>query len=164
MSLPHRDTRREAQEQLSCFRNEFHSCPTTRSDALSELADAVPCGEGPVRSLPELSLVSEHRRDHGGLYSALARARVDADRLRRVVSPSLIEGCSSNVIAGRPPTVNLVCDDTVCRPAGRHTGHAGRLPGSGAEPAPHHWGRQFARCQSPSRTTSTPSDSGCRPE
>nr|WP_232542888.1 NF041680 family putative transposase [Streptomyces sp. QHH-9511] len=44
--------------------------------------DAVLCGDGPVRSLAELSLVGEHRRGHGGLYAALAQGRVDADRMR----------------------------------------------------------------------------------
>ncbi len=48
-----------------------------------ELADAVLCGDGPVHSLVELSLVGEHRRGHGSLYAALARGRVDVERLRR---------------------------------------------------------------------------------
>ena len=56
-----------------------------RADVLFELADAVLCAEGPVRSLVELSLVGEHRRGHGGLYAGLSRGRVDIDRLRRVV-------------------------------------------------------------------------------
>lgn len=54
---------------------------TARSDALFELADAVLCSDGPVRSLAELSLVGEHRRGHGALYAALARGQVDADRM-----------------------------------------------------------------------------------
>ncbi|MBB4906198.1 hypothetical protein H4W32_000159 [Actinophytocola algeriensis] len=51
-----------------------------------ELVDAVLCADGPVRSLPELSLVGEHRRGHGSLYAGLARGRVDADRLRRALA------------------------------------------------------------------------------
>ncbi len=47
-----------------------------------ELVDAVLCADGPVRSLPELSLVGEHRRGHGSLYAGLAHGRVDTDRLR----------------------------------------------------------------------------------
>jgi hypothetical protein len=86
MSLLHRDARSEALAQLSCFRGEFYSCLTARSDALFELADAVLCGDGPVRSLAELSLVGEHRRGHGGLYAAMARGRIDARRLRRALS------------------------------------------------------------------------------
>ncbi|MBB4928149.1 hypothetical protein FHR34_007244 [Kitasatospora kifunensis] len=59
---------------------------TRRRDALFELADAVLCADGPVRSLVELSLVGEHRRGHGGLYDALSHGRLDADRLRRALA------------------------------------------------------------------------------
>ncbi len=86
MSLLHHDARQEAWTELSCFRGEFHSCLSARSDALSELADAVLCGDGPVRSLAELSLVGEHRRGHGGLYAASAHGRVDAGGLRRALA------------------------------------------------------------------------------
>ncbi|WP_233160849.1 NF041680 family putative transposase [Actinophytocola xanthii] len=67
---------------LTHFRQEFHRSLSKRPDALFELVDAVLCADGPVRSLPELSLVGEHRRGHGGLYAGLARGRLDADRLR----------------------------------------------------------------------------------
>ncbi|WP_233436143.1 transposase, partial [Streptomyces anulatus] len=53
---------------------------------LFELADAVLCADGPVRSLVELSLVGEHRRGHGGLYDALFAGRVDVARLRRALA------------------------------------------------------------------------------
>ena len=86
MSLLHRDVRQEALAELSRFRGEFHSCLTKRSDALFELADAVLCTDGPVRSLVELSLVGEHRRGHGGLYGALATGRVDVARPRRALA------------------------------------------------------------------------------
>jgi hypothetical protein len=52
--------------QLAGFRREFHRCLTRRSDALFELTDAVLCGDAPVRSLVELSLVGEHRRGPNG--------------------------------------------------------------------------------------------------
>ncbi|MFI1467080.1 NF041680 family putative transposase [Streptomyces wuyuanensis] len=86
MSLLHRDVRREPLVELSCFRAELYSCLTSRSDALFELADAVLCGDGPVKSLAELSLVGEHRRGHGGLYAAVARGRIDTSRLRRALA------------------------------------------------------------------------------
>jgi hypothetical protein len=86
MSLQHHDAWREPLADLSRFRGEFYSCLTARSDALFELADAVLCGDGPVKSLAELSLVGEHRRGHGSLYAALAQGRVDADRLRQVLA------------------------------------------------------------------------------
>ncbi|MFC8015763.1 transposase, partial [Streptomyces cinereoruber] len=86
MSLQHHDARREPLAELSRFRGEFYSCLTARSDALFELADAVLCGDGPVRSLAELSLVGEHRRGHGGLYAALAQGRIDAERMRQTLA------------------------------------------------------------------------------
>lgn len=78
MSLLHHVVRREPLAQLSRFREEFYACLTARSDAWFELADTVPCGDGPMRSLAELSLVGEHRRGHGGLYAAVARGCIDA--------------------------------------------------------------------------------------
>src|ERR1019366_5052483 len=57
---------------LSRFRVDFHACLTARADELSELADAVLCADGPVRTLAGLSLAPEHRRGHGALYDAAA--------------------------------------------------------------------------------------------
>jgi hypothetical protein len=56
MSLLHRHVRQEPLAELSCFRGAFYSCLTARSDALFKLADAVLCGDGPARSLAELSV------------------------------------------------------------------------------------------------------------
>ena len=68
---------------LSRFRREFHACLTARADELSELADAVLCAGGPVRSLAGLSLAPEHRRGHGALYDAVSCGRIEIARLRR---------------------------------------------------------------------------------
>ncbi|MGW6244357.1 NF041680 family putative transposase [Streptomyces roseolus] len=96
MSLQHHDARQAHLAELSRFRGEFYSCLTARSGALFELADAVLCGNGPVRSLAELSLVGEHRRGHGGLYAALAEGRVDAKRMRQALTsvplPRAVDG------------------------------------------------------------------------
>ena len=73
---------REASGELSRFRTEFYDCLRRRTDALFELADAVLCADGPVRSIAELSLVGEHRRGHGSGYAALARGRMNIDKLR----------------------------------------------------------------------------------
>ncbi|MEU1486289.1 NF041680 family putative transposase [Streptomyces sp. NPDC005752] len=86
MSLSHHVARQDPFAGLSRFRGEFYSCLTKRADALFELADAVLCADGPVRSLVELSLVGEHRRGHGGLYDALSAGRVDVARLRRALA------------------------------------------------------------------------------
>jgi hypothetical protein len=74
-----------ARGDLCGFRQEFYRCLSRRPDALFELAEAVLCIDGPVRSLVGLSLAGEHRRGHGSLYAALARGRCDAGRLRRAL-------------------------------------------------------------------------------
>src|SRR5690348_16587558 len=51
-------------------------------DALFELADAVLCADGPVKTLVGLSLAPEHRSGHGALYDALNAGRIDVARLR----------------------------------------------------------------------------------
>ncbi|MFF9070668.1 transposase [Streptomyces sp. NPDC014891] len=98
MSLQHHNARRDPLAELGRFRGEFYSCLTDRSDALFELADPVSCGDGPVRSLAELSLVGECRRGHGRLYAALTQGRADADRMRR--APGLAAATSRRRPAG----------------------------------------------------------------
>src|ERR1022692_2806995 len=71
---------------LSRFRVDFHACLTARADELAELADAVLCADGPVRSLAGLSLAPEHRRGHGALYHAVNAGRIEIGRLRRAVA------------------------------------------------------------------------------
>jgi DDE superfamily endonuclease len=68
---------------LSRFRLDFHACLTARGDELFELADAVLCADGPVRTLAGLSLAPEHRRGHGALYDAVNQGRINIRRLRR---------------------------------------------------------------------------------
>jgi hypothetical protein len=71
---------------LSRFRRDFHACLTARADELAELADAMLCAEGPVRTLAGLSLAPEHRRGHGALYDAVNHGRIGIARLRRVLA------------------------------------------------------------------------------
>jgi hypothetical protein len=78
-----------AAERLMAFRRVLHGCFTARADALFELADAVLCAEGPVRSLAELSLCPVFRRGHGALYDALACGGVDEGRLRDALVAAL---------------------------------------------------------------------------
>lgn len=68
---------------LSRFRLGFHACLTARADELCELADAVLCADGPVKTLAGLSLAPEHRRGHGALYDAVNHGRISISRLRR---------------------------------------------------------------------------------
>jgi DDE superfamily endonuclease len=65
-----------------CWR-EFHQCLTARGDELFELADAVLCADGTVRTLAGLSLGAEHRRGHGALYDAVNCGEIAVGRLRR---------------------------------------------------------------------------------
>jgi hypothetical protein len=71
------------------FRAELHACFTRRADALFELGDALLCTPTPVASLPHLSLEPVHQRGWGSVYAALARGRIDAERLRDALVGSL---------------------------------------------------------------------------
>src|ERR1039458_3393236 len=80
------DGRVRARDRLAAFAWELYRCFTARADALFELADAVLCAEGPVKTLAGLSLAPEHRRGHGALYDAVNQGRVEVARLRRAVA------------------------------------------------------------------------------
>ena len=58
--------------ELRGFRQRFFGCLSSRSDELFKVAEAVLCADGPVTSLPSLSLSAVFRRGNGGLYDALA--------------------------------------------------------------------------------------------
>ena len=45
-----------ARDRLAGFRRELYGCFTARADVLFELADAVLCAEGPVKTLVGLSV------------------------------------------------------------------------------------------------------------
>ena len=67
---------------LARFRQGFYDCLYAREDALFELADALRCSAGPVKTLVELCLTAEHRRGHGGMYAALNEGDLEPERLR----------------------------------------------------------------------------------
>jgi DDE superfamily endonuclease len=73
---------------LGAFRAELHACFPRRADALFELGDALLCAEA-FLSLPHLSLEPVHRRGWGSVYAALARGRIDVERLRDLLVSSL---------------------------------------------------------------------------
>jgi hypothetical protein len=76
----------EALAVLSRFRADFRSCLAARGDELFELADAVLCADGPVRTLAGLSLAAGHRRGHGALYDAVGHGQIVIGRLRRALA------------------------------------------------------------------------------
>jgi hypothetical protein len=67
------------------FRQRLYSCFIRWPDALFELTDAALCAPDAVVSVPRLSLEPEFTRSHGSLYKALAKGRVDEERLRRLL-------------------------------------------------------------------------------
>jgi DDE superfamily endonuclease len=88
-------TRYRALEALRAFRRQLYECLPARADALFDLTDAILCADHAVTSLAELSLVPEFRRGHGALYGALARGRIDGEKLGTLLArtvPQLVDG------------------------------------------------------------------------
>ncbi|WP_245641998.1 NF041680 family putative transposase [Nonomuraea candida] len=71
---------------MSKFRRESYACLTARGDELFELAEAVLCTDGPVKTLVDLALAPEHRRGHGALYDGLNHGRIEVGRLRTTLA------------------------------------------------------------------------------
>jgi hypothetical protein len=122
--------------ELDRFRWEFYRSCTARADALFELADAVLCADGPVRSLVELSLVAEHRRGHGALYDALAHGAIAPQRLRRALAdlplPRAADGRIVLAVDVSPwlrSDAPTSADRLFCHVYGRGKGQAQLIPG-----------------------------------
>jgi hypothetical protein len=74
--------------RLGAFRTELHACYTCRADALFELGDALLCTQT-FSALPHLSLEPVHQRGWGSAYAALARGRIQVERLRDLLVATL---------------------------------------------------------------------------
>jgi hypothetical protein len=121
---------------LSRFRLDFHACLAARADELCELADAVLCAGGPVRSLAGLSLAAEHQRGHGALYDAVNHGRVDVTRLRRSLAglplPRAADGrlmLAVDVSNWLRPGAATSPQRLFCHVYGRGKGQAQMIPG-----------------------------------
>jgi hypothetical protein len=121
---------------LSRFRLDFHACLTARADELCELADAVLCADGPVRSLAALSLSPGHRRGHGALYDAVNHGRIDIARLRRSLAglplPRAADGrlvLAADVSNWLRPGAATSPERLFCHVYGRGKGQAQMIPG-----------------------------------
>jgi len=121
---------------LSQFRLDFHACLTARADELCELADAVLCAGGPVRTLAGLSLAPEHRRGHGALYDGVNHGRISVTRLRRVLAglplPRAADGrlvLAVDVSNWLRPGAATSPDRLFCHVYGRAKGQAQMIPG-----------------------------------
>ena len=125
-----------ARAVLARFRRDFHSSLTARADELSELADAVLCTDGPVRSLAGLSLAPGHRRGHGALYDAVNCGRIEIARLRRSLAglplPRAADGrlvLAADVSNWLRPGAATSPDRLFCHVYGRGKGQAQMIPG-----------------------------------
>src|ERR1039458_2942771 len=121
---------------LSRFRLDFHACLTGRGDELFELAEAVLCTDGPVRTLAGLSLAPEHRRGHGALYDAVNHGRIDIARLRRSLAglplPRAADGrliLAADVSNWLRPGAATSPERLFCHVYGRGKGQAQMIPG-----------------------------------
>lgn len=139
--------------ELSSFRTEFYACLTGRGDALFELADALLCSDGPVKTLVELSLAPERRRGHGALYGGVNRGRLDAARLRRTLAslplPRAADGrlvLAVDVSNWLRPDANTSPERLFCHTYGRGRGSAQMVPG---------WPYSFVAALEPGRTSWT---------
>lgn len=122
--------------ELTGFRYEFYQCLSARADALFELADAVLCTDGPVRSLVGLSLAPEHRRGHGALYDGINHGRIDIARLRNLVAtqrlPRAADGRIVLAVDVSPwlrPDANTSPQRSFCHTYGRGKDHHLMVPG-----------------------------------
>jgi hypothetical protein len=121
---------------LSRFRVDFHACLTARADELAELADAVLCAEGPVRSLAGLSLAPEHRRGHGALYDAVNQGQINVGRLRRCLAGLPLPRAADGRLMLAVDVSNWLRPDAATSPGrlfchvyGRGKGQAQMIPG-----------------------------------
>src|SRR5579859_3454476 len=125
-----------AWERLVGFRRELYGCFTARADALFELAEAVLCAGGPVRTLAGLSLAPEHRRGHGALYDAVNHGRVAIGRLRWSLAalplPRAADGrlvLAVDVSSWLRPGAATSPERLFCHVHGRGKGQAQMIPG-----------------------------------
>ncbi|WNV84744.1 NF041680 family putative transposase [Umezawaea sp. Da 62-37] len=142
-----------ALRDLSQFRHAFHQCLTARADALFELTDSALCADGPVTSLVELSLATEHRRGHGSLYDGLNQGRIDIGRFRNVIARQQIpRGHDGRIMLGIDvshwlrPDANTSPDRLFCHTYARGKGQAQMIPG---------WPYSFVAALEPGRTSWT---------
>lgn len=79
-----------AVEQLRDFRQGIHELCSHRADALCNVIDGA-LTAGLVPSFAYLSLQAAHQRGHGSLYAALAKGRMDAFGIQKLVASTLPE-------------------------------------------------------------------------
>ena len=126
----------QARDALAVFRRELYRCFTARADELFELADAVLCADGPVKTLAGLSLAPEHRRGHGALYDAVnpagSTSRGCGGRWPRLPLPRWADGrirLAVDVSNWLRPDAETSPERMFCHVYGRGKGQAQMIPG-----------------------------------
>jgi DDE superfamily endonuclease len=120
---------------LARFRTLFYESLNARADELFELADALLCPDGPVRSLVDLSLAPEHRRGHGALYDGLNHGSIEIARLRRGVAPLPLPRVGDRIVLAADvspwlrPDAETSEQRLFCHVHGRAKGNAQMIPG-----------------------------------
>jgi hypothetical protein len=121
---------------LSRFRADFRACLAARGDELFDLADAVLCADGSVRTLAGPSLAPEHRRGHGALYDAVSHGRIVIGRLRRALAglprpawPDRRVRLAVDVSNWLRPDAATSPERLFCHVCGRGEGQAQMIPG-----------------------------------
>jgi hypothetical protein len=120
---------------LDRFRRDVYDSLDARADALFELADAVLCASGPVRSLAQLSLEPEHRRGHGGLYDGLNVGQIAFARVRRALDGVPLPRIKGRIVLGVDitpwlrPDAETSPDRLFCHVHGRAKGTSQMIPG-----------------------------------
>ena len=121
---------------LSGFRAEFYRSLMSRADALFELADAVLCVDGPIKTLVDLVLAPEHRRGHGAMYDALNAGGIDLTRFRWALAglplPRAVGGRLMLAVDVSPwlrPDATTCPDRSFCHTYGRGRDECRMIPG-----------------------------------
>ncbi|MFB7905970.1 NF041680 family putative transposase [Kitasatospora sp. NPDC056076] len=135
-SVVEQASQRDPFAELSRFRADSYDCLRGRGDALFELADALLCAEGPVKTLVDLALAPEHRRGHGALYGSLNKGRLDIDRLRtELASLSLPRAADGRLVLAVDvspwlrPDAGTCPDRSFCHTYGRGDAKHQMIPG-----------------------------------
>lgn len=142
----------EALKVLSGFRTDLYACLQARADAMFELADALLCSDGPVKTLVDLALAPEHRRGHGALYDGLNAGRIEIARLRKTLAALPLPRYRGRLTLAvdmsnwlRPDAATSP-DRLFCHVHGRAKNNAQMIPG---------WPYSFVAALEPGRTSWT---------
>ena len=128
-------------DALQTFRRSLYECLHPRSDALFELTDAILGTDASAPSPVHLSLQPAHRRGWGSFYAALARGRIDAERLRELLVGHPLAGSAATTPVYAVDTSVWPRCDAECSPERGYYYHPSRH--SAGQPIVAGWAYQF---------------------